>query len=925
MGIPVAVATAFDISAPVLLQGVIVGLPYGLLAVGLVLIYKVSRFVNFAQGAIGAFGGALVGTLVVSYGVPYWIAFVFGIATAAGVAAAIEATIVRRLEGQPRLLGVAVTLLLAQFLLALSFTVNSDAQLGSLFPQPSGFPQVTIAGLVVSPPALALVVLSPLVVVGLALLLRRTSLGMGIRATSSNPDAAFALGVSPARVAGRTWGVAGAISAFAVILLWPTQGFGALVVLGPSLMLRGLVAASIARFDNVGAAFLTGIGIGVLDTVVRTADATSGAVDVVLTIIALVVLLARPPKVGRLSDSDGDWTALALPRPPLPLRRFWLVRHIGTVLGSLAFLGAALWLPRYLDSSAAFAASTTIAFAIVGLSVLLLTGRAGQLSLGQWAIAGVGAMVSAKVVTATGAFVLGPVAAMAVGAVVAVVLGLPALRARGLVVAIVTLAFALATRSWLLPQPWAMGDGLEVAQPVIGPYRLDDSKLYYFLALAMLAVAIVLTRMLAGSRFGRDLVAIRDNEGAARALGVPVVARKLQVFAAAGAIAGLGGSVFAHAQQLVTAEQFPAADSVNAVVLAVVGGLAVTTGPVIGALLAVGVPQATGMGAAAFAGLQFVFLLIVVARPGGVVRILVPVRDWLIEEFVRLRGVDPRALDAQEAARPGTPFDNHEQLPARSAPPRDGATGVPALELRRLSRSYGGIRAVSEVSLTVPAGESVALIGPNGAGKTTLFEMAAGFVRPHDGRVLLEGRDITRLSPQRRARLGLVRSFQNAALFPTMTVEDSLHVAARGRRAAWPVPVVLDAMGLAPFAESPLSTLPTGVRRMTELACDLMLAPRVLLLDEPSAGVAHHEIASLATLLRRVHRDLGVTLVVIDHDMTLLRAVCDRFVALELGRVIATGTADEVQRDPAVVEAFLGSTEQVAERSGPLAAAPSSR
>jgi ABC-type branched-subunit amino acid transport system ATPase component len=241
------------------------------------------------------------------------------------------------------------------------------------------------------------------------------------------------------------------------------------------------------------------------------------------------------------------------------------------------------------------------------------------------------------------------------------------------------------------------------------------------------------------------------------------------------------------------------------------------------------------------------------------------------------------------------------------------------LEVEDVSKRFGGVRAVQSVTLRVMAGESVAVIGPNGAGKTTLFEIASGFVRPDSGSVRLDGVDVTSTPPERRTRRGLVRSFQNALLFPTLDVRDTVALAvSRRSRAAGHLDVdeVLEAAGLTPYADLPVGTLSTGVRRMVELTCDLVLAPRVALLDEPSAGISHSEIPALAALIRSMRARLGVTLVVIDHDMTLLRTCCDRFVALELGQVTATGSADEVLTDARVVAAFLGDNAAAVNRSG---------
>ncbi len=905
------------LDGPILFQGLVVGIPYGLLAVGLVLVYKVSRFINFAQGALGAFGGALVGTMVVSYGVPYWAAFVVGVLVAAGVAAAAEATIVRRLAGQPRLLGVVITLLLAQLLLGMSFAVNTEAQFGSQYPKPVGFPSFGVGTFIIVPSYTALMVFGPLVVIALLVLLRRTRFGLAIRATASNPDAAFSSGVSPTKIAGRAWALAGGVAAFSAILLWPTQGTDVLASLGPTLMLRGLVAAAVAQFDRVGVAFAAGVGIGVLDVLVRNSSASSGLADLILTVIALVVLLARPPKNERESGNDGNWTKLSL-RPINPAyTHIWLARNFAIVMTVLTVGFMITRAPAvFLTASSEATLSYVFAFGIIGLSVLVLTGKAGQLSLGQVAVAGVAALVSIKVATATGVFILGPLAAIVVGAIISLILGLPALRSKGLVFAITTLAFALATRSWILPQKWAMGRGLKTTPPTFGSLRIDNALEYYRFSLVVLCIAAAVTYVLINGRFGRDLVALRDNEGAARALGVSATARKIQAFMLAGALAGLGGAILGHSRPLLTPTDFPATSSIDVVVLAVVGGISIVSGPVIGSFLVIGIPLIAGLDPTASAGLQTVFLVLVLFRPSGFLSFMVPVRDWLIEEIARRKGLDPRVNDAVVAPRK-TPLASELLLAPTGDSHRPTLVGA-MLELDGVSRAFGGIKAVNDVSLSVGQGEAVAIIGPNGAGKTTLFEIASGFVRPNEGTVRFLGADVTGRSPEARSRRGLVRSFQNALLFPTLTVQSTVALALSKSTLGKDRPTVdqiLEGAGLTEYRNAVMADLPTGVRRVTELVCDLAVGPQMMLLDEPSAGIAHSEIPALARMLRRMRESFGITLVVIDHDMNLLRAVCDRFVAMELGEVIAVGTADEVTANERVVEAFLGTNVAAVERS----------
>jgi branched-chain amino acid transport system ATP-binding protein len=250
---------------------------------------------------------------------------------------------------------------------------------------------------------------------------------------------------------------------------------------------------------------------------------------------------------------------------------------------------------------------------------------------------------------------------------------------------------------------------------------------------------------------------------------------------------------------------------------------------------------------------------------------------------------------------------------------------------------FGGIRAVDDVSLSVAPGEIVGIIGPNGAGKTTLFDLVSGYVPPSGGRVLLAGEDITSMAPDRRARHGLGRSFQDARLFPAMTVEETIAVALERWvdvrdpfNAALRMPVFHDSelavhhrvdelvelLGLDAFRSKFVRELSTGSRRVVDLACVVAHAPTVVLLDEPSSGIAQREAEALAPLLLRIRDTLGASLLVIEHDMPLVTSVADRMVALDQGRLIAEGAPAEVLEHPDVVASYLGENEAVIARSG---------
>jgi ABC-type branched-subunit amino acid transport system ATPase component len=268
------------------------------------------------------------------------------------------------------------------------------------------------------------------------------------------------------------------------------------------------------------------------------------------------------------------------------------------------------------------------------------------------------------------------------------------------------------------------------------------------------------------------------------------------------------------------------------------------------------------------------------------------------------------------------------------APP---TPAVPALEVVGLSRSFGGVKAVDDVTFAVAPGEILGIIGPNGAGKTTVFELVSGFLPVESGRVLLGGRDITGWSADARARRGLGRSFQDARLFPAMTVDQCIAVALDRwvevrdpLQAALHLPAVFDAeaavrrrvdelvelLGLGAFRSKFVHELSTGSRRIVDLACLVAHRPTVILLDEPSSGIAQRETEALAPVIDRIRTQVGASVVVIEHDMPLVTAVADRLLALDLGRVLAEGSAGEVLTHPEVVASYLGTSEAVINRSG---------
>jgi ABC-type branched-subunit amino acid transport system ATPase component/ABC-type branched-subunit amino acid transport system permease subunit len=749
-------------------------------------------------------------------------------------------------------------------------------------------------------------------------------------------------GISAARMSTLVWALAGAVAAYTTVLILPTRGFIATETLGPVLLLRALAPAVIARLESLPIALGAGILVGVVDQVLVFNYPTSGMSEVALLGIILAALLfqtRRGTRVEERTDWAGlqPWTAI-----PEAFCRVWGIRNLGRVV-AVVTVATAVLIGLTVSNATAVTFIAIGTFSLIGLSIGIVTGLGGQLSLGQFALAGIGATVSYAVTSrlGTGSFPLALVYAALAGAAVSIVLGLPALRVRGMQLGVVTLGFALAAQRWVLSERWALGEGIFPERPEIGPVSLQSTSRYYFWALGVVIIGFLFAHNTWRGGIGLRLRGVRDNEDAARSFGVSATAVKLQGFGLAGVLAGMAGAVYGHLLSQVRADSFDVVTSINVVALTVLGGIGLLAGPLLGALYIIGIPRFFPLDNAGLAASAIGWLLLILYFPGGIAQLIGYPRRKLIHWLARRHGIDPTTVEAGEDIDEHAPtFTAHgARLGDRRTP--IVATRDVVLRADGLAKNYGGISAVDGVSLTLREDEILGLMGSNGAGKTTLFELLGGFTSPDAGRIHLAGNDITVALPEERARRGLIRSFQDAALFPTLTVGETVSLAferthptnvllsaagiqrsERAKRAA--ASEILSLMGLDRFRGRQIRELSTGTRRITELACIVALEPLVLLLDEPSGGIAQRETEALGELLLRLRSHLGCAMIIIEHDMPLLMGLASRMMAMESGRVIATGSPEQVRNDPLVVASYLGTNVVAIERSGqqPLPASP---
>lgn len=611
-------------------------------------------------------------------------------------------------------------------------------------------------------------------------------------------------------------------------------------------------------------------------------------------------------------------------------------KNLGTTIAFVVLIAALTYIPLGANASVQSMAVFAMIYALPAIGLNLLMGLAGQVSLGQAAFFAVSAYTFAILTTRYDVpDVLAAAAGIAVAMLLALLVGLPLLRLRGHYLALATLGLGFIVSIMLRESEFtgATTGIFGIDKPEIFGEKINKSGEFLWFIAPFVLIALVFSINLVRSRVGRSLSAINDSELAAEALGVRTFTSRLGVFVLAAAFTGLGGIFYAYQVGLVSPTIADFHLSVQFLLMAVIGGLGSVWGAIAGAffiqwlgeglrdIIPLFIPGASGE--VQLVGFGLILVLFIILLPGGLYGAFVTVVDKITHRFTARKSA-ATGTEHQETVEHGaelTAVENEELvIPAVSAPLPAGEV---MLEVRDLTKRYGGIVAVDNVSFDVRAGRIIGLIGPNGAGKTTCFNMMSGVLEPSSGTVQFLGETVTGKRPSFAARLGLTRTFQNLQVLSSTTVLGNVYMGryrlgkagfirgllglqgkeqrAHEQRAL----ELLSTMNLGDTANNMAADLPFGQQRMMEVCRALASEPALLLLDEPMAGLSGVERNRLAELMRGL-RDAGMTIVIVEHDVSQVMSLADQVVVLDDGALIADGTPDEVQNNPAVIAAYLG-------------------
>jgi ABC-type branched-subunit amino acid transport system ATPase component/branched-subunit amino acid ABC-type transport system permease component len=897
--------------APFIVIGITVGSLYGLAAIGLVLTYQTTGIFNFAHGAIGALAVYVFYFLNTQHNVPWPLAALACLGVVAPAAGLVLERIARSMAHVAEIYKVTATVGLILIVVAIGniWYGNVTTLVPSFLPTGSfkvlgvfiGWDQALIVLAAVASAAL------------LYVLFRYRRLGAAMRAAVDNPELLGMFGLNTVRVQQAAWITGSVFASMAGILLAPQLGLNGLIL--TQLVVQAFGAAAVGRLSSLPLTYVGGIAIGILaalGTDYSTVSWLAGLPSGLPFLILFLVLVFTPSRKLISRRATGVVTVYQSWYAP------GRVRLAAWALVVVCFALAPLYAGVQLSAFAA-----TLIFVLMFAALGLVTRTSGQIFLCPLAFGAVGAAAMSHLCIDWGlpwgvSLLMAGLIAVPVGVIVAV----PAVRLSGVFLALATFGFGVLLANVFYTQSFMFGiavGGIPVPRPHfrLGFWNLQSDDGFYVLLLCLATISTGLIVLIQNGRLGRLLRGLSDSPAALEAQGATTYITKIIVFSIAAFFLSLGGALLGALYTYESGTDFSWFGSLEMVVLVTVVLVGEPWVALIAAISMQLIPAYLGA-----SGSNYLLLLFgLVAATSSFTLRRAPSVPPAVRRFLdRLGGRSPATVAPVAIPPP--------RAPATARPAADAARSrhglVPFLEVADLSVRFGGIRAVEGLSLTADVAHITGVIGPNGAGKTTMLDACCGLVPPFGGRIRVGGRDVQHLGTARRARLGIGRTFQRGELFDSLSVfENVLLGREAGLAAGSPVSQVVgrrgdlaagreaaeDAMGLVGITglrNVQAGRLSTGERRLVELARVLSGSFDLLLLDEASSGLHGGEVDRFARVIREVVDARGVGIVLVDHDMSLVRQVCDRVYVMDFGQLIFSGTPEEMLMSDDVRSAYLG-------------------
>ncbi|WP_432835275.1 ABC transporter permease subunit [Dactylosporangium sp. CA-092794] len=873
------------------------GAMIGLLAMGLITVHRSSGVLYLAQPTVATAGGFLF--VEFSQRIEPLAAVIVASALTGALSVLIRFIVMKPLQNAASLTKLVASIGVSEILAGVLLIRYGP----TVYPAVPVLPQGSVElpfGIAAGIDRLLLLAIAVAVTGILWAVYRYTRFGLQTNAIAESPFFAGLFGLRSGRLATLNWLIAGVLAGFAGSILTSVNGISATQLTG--LIIPILAAAVIGQMSSFPLAMIGAIGIAFLQAEASNQTSTPGAADLAPFVILLAVLMIQGDK-----SVMRNFTA-----PRLPALGSGRVRWVTAAIISGVVLAS---IYTWISPTLLHALLTNFAVAIILLSIVVITGFAGQLPLSNMVIAGFGAFCAANVAAKwawpfPAALLLGVVVAGALSGLQAI----PAMRLKPVNFAVVSLAFGVFMSSAVLLST----EGIAVPAPTVFGFDVgiirhpENYAAFVFVILVLVMIAVTNLRR---SRSGLRMITVRGNERVASSIGIKVYWTKAVAFVISGAVAGLGGVLMAYQAIWQSFEAFTPWGSAQLISWATVGGVALTPGPVLGSSLAPGslgtlVGTAVYDDAAILAAVGGVLLILtLMVHPDGAANLVSQVR-----ERVRRR----RAPVALIAGTPRSESVEHQKAPLMRAE-GDRHTGR-TLHVSGISVNFGKVQALTDVSFHVRPGTIHGLIGSNGSGKTTLLDIISGFTKPSSGQIRLGDQPIDHMPAWRRARLGVGRSFQNGQLLSDFNVRENILITGVATGGWAVVDLVaprtpkLGSTGLAvarkleldEVLDARIDSLTHGRRQMVSIARALSAAPALVLLDEPAAGLDDTERQELRDLLRQLASELNIGILLVEHDVALVLEVCDIVTVLDGGCVIAEGPPSSIRESAAVRAAYLG-------------------